>query len=685
MNNRLLGERSAYLHQHAENPVHWWPWSDEALDAARATQRPVLVSIGYSACHWCHVMAHESFEDAATAGVMNALYVNIKVDREERPDLDRIYQSAHRALTGRGGGWPLTVFIDPNDLLPFFAGTYFPPAPRHGMPAFVDVLRQVRQWYDEHPQQRREQATQLQQWLATQQNPAHGGAPDAAVMALALTRMQASHDPLHGGHQGAPKFPHCSELEWLLDQAPRKAAIESAGITDLLESTLDGMAHGGLQDHLAGGFFRYCVDAQWEIPHFEKMLYDNAQLLGVYARAAHHFGNAAYARCAIAAATWLQEDMRLDTGGFAASVDADSEGKEGRYYLWTREQVQALLDERAWPIATRRFGLDAVANFERVAWHLTARIGIDAVAEAESRTPEEVRGSLESSRRILLVARKERIAPTRDDKLLCAWNAMTIAALARASRFLASQSMLQAAEQALAAVHGQLWHNGTLRRSSSSAAPAFLDDYASLLEALLDLLCCRWQRQDLGWAIELADVLLERFEDREQGGFDFAPHGHEALPPSPKAFLDESVPSANGVAVRALLRLGHLLGEQRYLTAAERALHAASDVLRRYPEACASMLRGLQAWQYPPAHVVVRLGPDAEPAWHELAQQFPELDIWLIPDKEADLPDLLAERTLPAGINGRAWLCEGTSCQAPIDSPQALQLTVTQLQPLARR
>jgi uncharacterized protein YyaL (SSP411 family) len=410
--NRLAKESSLYLRQHADNPVDWWPWCDEALAAARAHDKPILLSIGYSACHWCHVMAHESFEDAATAALMNELFVCVKVDREERPDLDRIYQLAHQALTRRGGGWPLTVFLTPDDHLPFYAGTYFPRGPRYGMPPFAQVLREVRRWWDERRDQVREQNTALAEFLAD-----HGSGEstadtlDDAPIHAALEQIAASFDPEFGGHRGAPKFPHCTEMELLLDL--RKP--------EPVEFTLARMADGGIHDQIGGGFARYSVDERWEIPHFEKMLYDNAQLLPLYA-------DRDRADVAHGIIAWLVREMTAASGGFYAALDADSEHEEGKFYVWQRDEVRALLDADEFAVAERHYGFDRAPNFEGKAWNPVVAMTPGDVAGQLGIAVEAARMHVFRARQQLFAAREKRVRPGLDDKILTAWNALTIPA-----------------------------------------------------------------------------------------------------------------------------------------------------------------------------------------------------------------------------------------------------------------
>ncbi|NCT67146.1 MAG: thioredoxin domain-containing protein [Rhodanobacteraceae bacterium] len=706
MPNRLAAETSPYLRQHADNPVDWWPWGEAALAAARAANKPILLSIGYAACHWCHVMAHESFEDEATAAVMNALYVNIKVDREERPDLDKVYQLAHQALARRGGGWPLTVILTPDDLLPFFAGTYFPKTPRYGMPSFVQVLHGVRRWFDEKPDEVRAQNGALARFLADYgRDTAHTDVVDERPIRLALERLAAGFDADNGGRLGGPKFPHAGEIELLLAQSEPAAELPARRIgavrgpvpssvaadagsrpapgrravgdpVAMARLTLARMAERGLADHLGGGFFRYCVDAEWDIPHFEKMLYDNAQLLPLYAVAGARFGDAQFAEATRDTADWLVREMSAPEGGFWSSLDADSEGEEGRYYVWQRDDIRALLDEDEYAIVERRFGLDRPPNFEGHAWHLRAVAGFDEVAAALGLTPATVQARWASARALLLAARSLRVRPGLDDKILTAWNALMIGGAARALLVQPDLHELQTqAERALDLLHAQLWQHGRLYASHArgeTKIPAYLDDHAFLLDALLALLQVRWQRRDLDWAIALADALLERFEDHEHGGFFFTAHDAEPLPQRPKPWMDESLPSGNGVAARALLRLGHLLGDPRYLDAAERTLRAAWPTLSQYPDACCTLLLALDEFLHPRTHVVLRADAHDAARWHDALAHLRDArtDVYRIPPTAIDLPATLAAQAPREG--GVAYVCRGLECLPPVTEPASL-------------
>ena len=668
MPNRLATQTSPYLRQHADNPVHWWPWCAEALALARAQDTPILLSIGYSACHWCHVMAHESFADAETARVMNELFVCIKVDREERPDLDKIYQLAHQALTRRGGGWPLTVFLTPDDHLPFYAGTYFPREPRYGMPPFEQVLRQARGFWDQRREEVRAQNLMLGDFLRNYGHEESArGELTAAPIRAALAQIEESFDAHFGGHVGAPKFPHCPEMELLLD----------LDMPDKVEFTLVRMREGGIHDQLGGGFCRYSVDARWEIPHFEKMLYDNAQLLPLFALAMRANEDESGARpdadVANGIYAWLQREMTSPEGGFYAALDADSEHEEGKFYVWRRTEVESLLRADEFAVVAPYFGFDRPPNFERHAWNLIIARSLDAVAQSLQITANEARTRLASAQTKLFKSRAQRVRPGLDDKILTAWNALMISGLARAARTLRAPAFALAAERALVWLHREAWRDGRLYAKTGAGSerfPAYLDDHAFLLDALLELLQCRWRDGDLAWAIELADALLARFEDSEHGGFFFTAHDHEALIQRPRPFTDEAAPSGNGVAAHALLRLGHLLGEPRYLDAAERTLRAAWPTLQQMPQACCTLLRALNDFLQPRTQVVIRFDAAAEEQrWREPGAPMRRTDIYLIP-AAARVTGMLAAQKYTSG--GVAYICRGISCQPPVNTPDGM-------------
>ncbi|MEJ2479602.1 MAG: thioredoxin domain-containing protein [Acidihalobacter sp.] len=670
--NRLAKETSPYLQQHAGNPVDWYPWGEEALSRAHEEDKPILLSIGYSACHWCHVMAHESFEDSEVARVMNELFVNIKVDREERPDLDRIYQTAHALLSERTGGWPLTVFLTP-DQTPFFAGTYFPREARYGLPGFPELLQRIEELYRTRRADIDQQNASLREALQRiEQRAAMGGASlDAAALDRARGELAKTFDRTHGGFGGAPKFPHPATINRLLRHW---AATASDGRADedalyMARFSLDRMAEGGLYDHLGGGFARYSVDEQWMIPHFEKMLYDNGPLLALYADAHAATGDPALARVAEETAAWVMREMQSPDGGYYSALDADSEGHEGAYYVWTREEVREVVGAEDYELFAARYGLDRAANFEG-RWHLYGAAAPEALAADAGLDVETLRSRLDHGRARLLERREQRVRPGLDDKVLTAWNALMIRGMAVAARHLDRPEWTASAERALDFLRTRLWRDGRLLatyKDGHAHLPAYLDDHAFLLDATLELLALRWRAEDVDFAVRLADIMLEHFEDREHGGFYFTADDHEQLLQRPKPTADESLPSGNGVAAYALTRLGHLLGEARYLDAAQRTLQAAAGVVEQAPSAHCTLLDALEEQLTPPTLLILRgaaaeLGP-----WQNAAQQgyAPQRMTLAIPAMAEGLPAALADKAAPAeGIH--AYICRGTHCEAPI-------------------
>jgi uncharacterized protein YyaL (SSP411 family) len=674
--NRLARETSPYLQQHAHNPVDWYPWGPEALELARRTDRPILLSIGYSACHWCHVMAHESFEDPETAAVMNELFVNIKLDREERPDLDRIYQLALQMLTQRAGGWPLTMFLSPEDQKPFFGGTYFPKEPRHGLPAFKEVLRRVAEFYrtrreDIHAQNEALMAAFEQMQAA----PVYLSPLDDSPIERARQRLAEEFDGEFGGFGTAPKFPHPPNIEVLLRRWRTTAGTEDPDLHSLYMAslTLTRMAEGGIFDQLGGGFFRYSVDDFWMIPHFEKMLYDNGQLLSVYAQAAVATGDSIFSRIALETKEWLLREMRSPEALFWSSLDADSEGHEGKFYLWDRQAVRAALTPEELAVFEPRFGLDRAPSFEGQ-WHLHCYRSLDDLATECGTDVEAVSGVLDSARGKLLALRARRDRPGLDDQVLTAWNALAITGLAQTARLLGDETAGTAALAAVDALKRNVWRDGRLMatyKAGQARFPAYLDDHAFLIDALLESLQLKWSSSNLEWAVALADLLLERFEDRELGGFFFTADNHEPLMHRSKSYADEALPAGNGVAARALQRLGFLLGETKYLDAAERCLRGGWSYMERYPQAHGSLLMALEEFLRPPKIIILR-GPVGEcQEWQSALNTLyaPRRLIFAIPN-DASLPPGLASKSPEAGTI--AYVCEGTTCSAPIRSLSAL-------------
>jgi len=678
MRNRLAEETSPYLLQHADNPVHWQPWDAQALAAARDAGKPILLSIGYSACHWCHVMAHECFEDPAIAARMNERFVNIKVDREERPDLDRIYQLAHQMITQRNGGWPLTMFLSPDDQAPFFGGTYFPPEPRHGLPGFPELMDRVSGYWRDHKDEIREHAGAVQEafaeiWRAPAGQDLAAQAVDREPLDEARRALGESFDKEHGGFGEAPKFPHPPNLVRLLRHWRSTALGDSPDLDALymVTATLQQMAEGGVCDQLGGGFYRYAVDAHWMIPHFEKMLYDNAQLLPLYAQAHSVTNEALFRRVAQATAGWVMREMQSPEGGYYAALDADSEGAEGRFYTWTREEIQRLLAPSELPAVTAVYGLEHAPNFAG-RWHLHTFMTPEQFAAHSGLDGAEVETLLATARTKLLAAREKRVRPGRDDKILAGWNGLMIRGMCIAARILGDAEMAASAERAMAFVRREMFVDGRLRatwKDGQARLGAYLDDHAYLLDAALEYLQLRWDPAVLEFAVALADILLEHFEDAAGGGFLFTADDHESLLERPRPLADDAMPAGNGIAALALNRLGCLLGEPRYLQAADRAVRSAMPALRRAPWLHCALLDALEEQVTPPEIVIVR-GTGRRPAeWARTARLVyaPRRLVLEIPTDATGLPASLAEKT-PPDSGARAWICRGTTCLPPVDT-----------------
>ena len=681
MPNRLAHETSPYLQQHAGNPVDWYAWGEEALQAARAQDKPILLSIGYSACHWCHVMAHESFEDAEIAVLMNRYFISIKVDREERPDLDQIYQLAHQMMSQRSGGWPLTLFLTPEQE-PFFGGTYFPKTPRYGLPGFADLLLRVAQFYHSERGQTARQGEAIVSGLARLQPAGAAQAPEfsAGPIDLALENLAASFDARYGGFGAAPKFPHPTDLELCL----RRHAVGGSQALDPLKMalhTLGRMAMGGIYDQLGGGFCRYSVDDRWLIPHFEKMLYDNGPLLARYSDAWALTCDPRFAEVVEETAGWTMREMQSPAGGYYSSLDADSEHEEGKFYVWTPRQARALLRDEEYAVCASFYGLDQAANFEGGQWHLHVARAIEEIAGTLERPVQECGALLASARAKLLAARDERIRPGRDEKILTSWNALMIAGMARAARVFGRPEWLASARAALQFIRSTLWQEeiGAQRarllatcKDGCAHLNAYLDDYAYLLAALIELVQTDFHRSDLKFAEEVAAVLLEQFYDPEAGGFFFTSHDHEKLIYRPKPGYDSATSSGNGVAAYALQRLGHLTGEPRYLAAAERTLQLFYPALLQHPHGYASLLMALEEAIAPPRVVVLR-GPEVQMReWRRVLDQayLPATLILAIAEGVTGLSPLLDKKGIPGAVN--AWVCQGVICLAPMDKLEDL-------------
>jgi uncharacterized protein len=665
MPNRLAQETSPYLLQHADNPVDWYPWGEEALQLAKSQDKPILLSIGYSACHWCHVMAHESFEDPEVAALMNAHYINIKVDREERPDIDQIYQAAHNMLSRQSGGWPLTVFLTPQQE-PFFTGTYFPKQPRYQLPGFGDLIVRVAAFYHERKVELAEQNQSLLRAMAQTVPPASADiTADGGTVRQAFQHLRDSFDFEHGGFGSAPKFPNPADIEFFL----RQARLGNAEAEVMALQMLRSMAAGGIYDQIGGGFCRYSVDERWMIPHFEKMLYDNGQLLALYANGWQlvHEKDPALAqrfeRVMNETVAWLLREMRSPQGAFYSSLDADSEGEEGKFYVWQPAELMDVLTPEEYALALQCFGFEHAPNFEGHAWHPYLAV---------QPLPDDTT-LFDNMQAKLFAAREQRIRPGRDDKILTSWNALAVKGLARAGRVLDKPEWVAVAQQALDFIRSTLWVGNRLLatcKDDKAHLNAYLDDYAFLLDALLELMQAEFRSADLEFAQVLADVLLEEFEAPD-GGFYFTGHHHETLIHRPKQAYDNATPNGNGIAAAALQRLGHVLGEMRYLEAAERTLKAFDMVVQHSPAACPSLLLALEEHNEPPVLVILKGPVEQMQAWKlELNREYlPNVISLALPAELENLPATLT-RISPEAVN--AWVCRGVQCLPPINDLDVL-------------
>jgi uncharacterized protein len=665
MANRLAKETSPYLLQHKDNPVDWRPWGPEALAEAADQDKPILLSIGYSACHWCHVMERESFEDADVAGYMNENFVPIKVDREERPDVDDIYMEAVQGMTGQGG-WPLTVFLD-SEGVPFYGGTYFPPDPRQGLPSFRQVLEATAGAYETQREELREAATRIRESLSAVGRVEQSAEPlDVSILDRAVSGLQASFDRTNGGFGGAPKFPPALALEFLL----------ARGVSEPVALTLDKMMHGGIYDQLGGGFARYSVDPGWLVPHFEKMLYDNALLARVYLHGWQATGSERWLRICEETLDWALREMRGPEGGFYSALDADSEGEEGRYYVWDEDEMRETLAEAGLTGESAErvlgyWGVSAAGNFE-------GRNILHVPLGASAKQPPE----LAQARTALYARRDQRVRPGLDDKRICSWNALMIGALADAGAATGRQEYLDAASgcarfiwESMRDADGHLlrtWKNGEARLN------AYLEDHAFLVEALLRLYEATLEVRWFDAARETADAMIERFADDERGGFFTTSDDHEELIVRRKDVGDHPIPSGNSSAAYGLLRLAALTGEHSYEERAVGTMRLFSPAAAQHPDAFGHLLQAID-FHLSPVREVALVAPDNGGGSTELDQlarvvrsaHRPHVVLAGGP-QGSDRPELLRERTTVEG-KPAAYVCENFACKAPVTEPQELE------------
>ncbi|QIN81792.1 DUF255 domain-containing protein [Rubrobacter tropicus] len=678
MPNRLAGETSPYLLQHKDNPVDWYPWGEEALARAREEDRPILLSVGYSACHWCHVMERESFEDEQTARMMNEHFVNIKVDREERPDIDSIYMSAVQALT-RSGGWPMTVFMTP-DGAPFYGGTYFPPVPRGGLPSFQQLLLTLADAYENRREEVLQSAGSVRDYLQASTGAAmpKAEAAGAEVLAGAGAALLDQHDDRFGGFGGAPKFPQPMNLEVLLRHHHRTG---DRGALAAVETTLRRMADGGIYDHLGGGFARYSVDAYWLVPHFEKMLYDNALLSRIYLEAHQATGDPFYRRVAEETLDYVLRDMTSPEGGFYSAEDADSEGEEGKFYVWTPREIEEVLGPEDARLAIRYWDVTERGNFEGKNI-LNVPRPLEAVADEFGLAPGALWDRIVGIRSRLLAARDERVRPGRDEKVLAAWNGLMLRSFALAARVTGRDDYLEAARKNAAFLIGNMKTDGRIHRSYKDGRARFngyLEDYAMVADGLVALYEATFETRWLVEADVLCGAMNELFWDEERRSFYDTPADHEELVTRPRDVYDNATPSGNSVAVEVLLRLALLLDRNDYRQRAEEVLDEMGGGMEKIPSAFGRLLAALDFSASGTREVAIIGDPDAADTRALLdvvySRYLPNKVVAGRAEEDAEsagLIPLLAQRPTRDG-KATAYVCEGYACQAPTTDPEELR------------
>jgi uncharacterized protein YyaL (SSP411 family) len=675
--NRLASETSPYLLQHARNPVDWYPWGPEALARAKDLDRPIFLSVGYSACHWCHVMERESFENERIARLLNESFVCVKVDREERPDIDEIYMKAVQALSG-SGGWPMSVFLTP-DLEPFFGGTYFPPVRRYGRPGFDEIVQWIAsKWKNDRAALVR-QGQELARAIRAEGQASTAGELDPAVLDAAFAALAGNYDPIWGGFGGAPKFPHALDVRACLRHWRRTGSAEARMMAT---HTLARMARGGMYDQLAGGFHRYSTDEKWLIPHFEKMLYDSALLVPAYLEAYLATGDAEHARIARECCDWLLAEMCTPSGGFASAQDADSEGEEGKHYVWTPAELDAALGPELGGWAASAWGVTAEGNFEHGRSALWLEEPLDVVASQLGVAPAELGAALDGARARLLAARKLRVPPSTDDKVLPAWNGLVVSALAQSAQVLGEPRHLAAAQRAARYVlEGMRQGDGRLHASARGGRAhldATLDDYAFMIQALLDLYETDFDARWLRDALALEQVLADRFWDARNGGYFTTGSDHEVLIARLKNPHDGALPAGNGVMALALLRLAELTGKRELAERAGAVIESQAELVARYPAAFSQLLQAVDWLAVGPREIVIA-GRRGDPATEALLAAvrgafLPQRVVALAePGADEALIPLLAGRIAAPGEPARAYVCRNYACLAPVSTPDELR------------
>jgi len=674
--NRLIHETSPYLLQHAHNPVDWYPWGEEAFEKARRENKPVLLSIGYSACHWCHVMEHESFENEKIAALMNQLFVSIKVDREERPDLDEIYMSAVQMLTGRGG-WPMTMFLTPEGK-PFYGGTYFPPEDRQGMAGFPRVLLGVSQAYRERPEDVEKSVAQI---LGALERMAESRETtkdlSKSIIGDGAEKVARAYDAEHGGLGHAPKFPNAGVYELFLRHY---AASGNKRFLDMVVHTLTKMAQGGIYDHLGGGFHRYSVDARWLVPHFEKMLYDNTQLVRSYAHAYTVAREPLFRSVVEETVSYLLREMLHSEGGFYATQDADSEGEEGKFFVWTEDEINRVIGAEDGSIFCRMYDVGEPGNFEGKSI-LHPILAVEQASKLFRKEPAEITSLVARAKQKLFAEREKRVKPFRDEKIITAWNGLALSGLAAAIKISDNSACVDAAQRTVDFIFTKMFRDGFLLHTYKDGRAkllGYLDDYAFMAVGLLDLYEALFDRAYLNRAVELGDIMLREFWDERNGGFFYTGKSHEQLISRAKPIFDASIPSGNAMATQLLLRLYHFTGDNRHRARADKVLRSYYDSMESQPFGFAHLLCALDAYVQGTKEIVIV----GEPADAAVKQLIAEVDSIYLPNKVvqiaapatplAEISPLLQGKTQ---VDGRAtaYVCQNFTCSAPVTSASELR------------
>lgn len=674
--NRLIEETSPYLLQHAHNPVDWYPWGEEALNRSKQEDKPILLSVGYSSCHWCHVMEKESFENEAIAKIMNDHFISIKVDREERPDLDEVYMNAVQVMTG-SGGWPMTVFLTP-ELIPFHAGTYFPPEDRGGMPGFPRILVTISEYYRTHRQEVGKVAVQMKDALhQIVKIVPTGESMDGKILTHAYESLERQFDPNYGGLGGAPKFPGSMSLSFLLRYWKRTGTKKAL---DMVEVTLEKMANGGIYDHLGGGFHRYSVDDRWLIPHFEKMLYDNALLSRTYFEAYQATEKGRYRQVGEEILNYVLREMTSPQGGFYSTQDADSEGKEGKFYVWTRDQIKDLLGKEGGTAFSAYYGVTPHGNFEEGESVLHIDSTFEKVSESYGISMPDLKSLMEEGRSRLFAERERRIKPGRDEKILTSWNGLMISGFVDGYKVTGNKKYLNGAKKAARFILQEMRRDGSLMRvfhRGKCQVKGYSDDYAFLIQALIDLYEATFEIDWVKEANDLNERMVHQFWDDQNGGFFFSGRENESLIAQSKSPYDNAIPSSNSVEVFNLLRLGYLTGEDSLKQKAEQTLHLFYNYLSEHPSGFSHMLSGFSFFMSPEEIGIV--GPMNDPRTQAMLR---EVYLAFLPNKILSLKDpeeQVRSNWLPflkekKGLDSpAAFVCKDFTCLPPVKDQKELR------------